>query len=46
MKENSVHYDELGIVDEKNIKFSSDLNLTVDDLDSASKTWLKNYMTN
>ncbi len=46
LKDNSVHYDELGIIDEKNIKFNNDLNLTVDDLNDANKTWLKRYMAN
>ncbi|MDC0167835.1 phosphoribosylformylglycinamidine synthase subunit PurL [bacterium] len=46
LKDNSVHYDELGIVDKTNLKFNSELNLTIDDLNYANKTWLKKYMEN
>tara|TARA_Y100000590_G_scaffold313762_1_gene354681 strand:- start:1187 stop:1711 length:525 start_codon:yes stop_codon:yes gene_type:complete len=46
LNENSVHYDELGIVNEENMTFNGDINLTVDELKYANKTWLKNYMAN
>ena len=46
LNENSVHYDEFGIIGKKNIKFDNDLNLTVDELQDANKTWLRNYMAN
>ena len=46
LKENSVHYDELGKVTKKLIEFDNDLKLTVEEIGEINKTWLKNYMVN
>ena len=46
LKNNSVHYDELGTITETNIKFENEINLTIEDLLNANKRWLKNYMDN
>ena len=46
LKDNSVHFDELGIVTGKNIELSDKIILSVDDLIKSYKTWLRKYMTN
>ena len=46
LKENSVHFDELGLVIDDNVEFSDEMKLDVKDLIKANKTWLKNYMVN
>ena len=46
LKDNSVHFDELGIVADKNIELSDKIILSVDDLIKSYKTWLRKYMTN
>ena len=46
LKENSVHYDELGLVMDKNIEFSDELKMSVDDLEKTYKNWLRKYMIN
>ncbi|MBC8300791.1 MAG: phosphoribosylformylglycinamidine synthase subunit PurL [Pelagibacterales bacterium] len=46
LKDNSVHFDNLGVVTDKNIEFSNEINLSVDDLIKAYKTWLTTYMVN
>jgi phosphoribosylformylglycinamidine synthase len=46
LKDNSVHFDELGIVTDKNIELSDKIILSVDDLIKSYKTWLRKYMTN
>ena len=42
--ENSVHFDELGIVTKENLEFKDELNISIKDLSKSYKTWLKNYM--
>ena len=46
LKDNSVHFDNLGVVTDKNIEFSNEINLSVDDLIKTYKTWLRKYMVN
>jgi len=46
LKENSVHYDELGKVTKKLIEFDNDLKLTIEEIEEINKTWLKDYMVN
>ncbi len=46
LNENSVHFDQLGLITEKNITLDNDLKLSVDDLSNVYKNWLKNYMVN
>ncbi len=45
LSKNSVHYDELGIVTEKDIIIDNKSKVTIDELNSSSKTWLTNYMS-
>ena len=46
LNENSVYFEELGIVNEKNLQFKDELNIDIKDLSNSYKTWLKNYMVN
>ena len=46
LKDNSVHFDELGIVTVDKFLFSDENNLSVDDLTKTYKDWLKKYMVN
>ena len=46
LKDNSVHFDELGIVTDDKFLFSDEINLSVNDLTKAYKDWLKKYMVN
>ena len=46
LKENSVHYDELGKVTKKLIEFDNVLKLTIEEIEEINKTWLKDYMVN
>ena len=46
LKNNSVHYDELGSVDEKMLSFKNDIKLPIEELSIAHKYWLKKYMDN
>ena len=41
----SVHYDELGIVTEKDIIIDSKSKVTIDELSASNKTWLTKYMS-
>ena len=44
LKENSVHFDKIGIITKRDIIINSEPILTVDDLRDCNKTWLKEYM--
>ena len=46
LKDNSVHFDELGVVGVNKIEFSNEINLSIDDLIKTYKIWLKKYMVN
>ncbi len=46
LKDNSVHFDELGIVNDNLVEFDEELNLSVEILNEENKTWLNNYMIN
>ena len=46
LNNNSVHYDELGFVDEKMLSFKSDIKLPIEELSNAHTYWLKKYMYN
>ena len=46
LEENSVHFDELGIVTKENLEFKDELNISINELSKNYKTWLKNYMDN
>ena len=44
LKDNSVHYDEIGIVTENEIIVDKEPILHIDDLIESNKNWLENYM--
>ena len=44
LEENSVHFDELGVVDGNKLTFKDELNISIQDLNKKYKSWLKNYM--
>ena len=46
LEKNSIHYDELGVVDEKMLIFNNDIKLPIEELKEAHKYWLKKYMDN
>ena len=46
LNNNSVHHDELGIIDEKMLSFKNDIKLPIEELSNAHKYWLKRYMDN
>jgi len=46
LDDNSVHFDEIGVVDNSIIKFNDDINLHVDELAEENNNWLKKYMVN
>ena len=45
LNKSSVHYDELGIVTEKDIIIDSKSKVTTDELSASNKTWLTKYMS-
>ncbi len=46
LKEYSVHFDELGIVNGQSIAYKDDINLSIEELTNAHNYWLKKYMDN
>ncbi len=46
LDKNSIHFDDLGVIQEKNLTFNSDINLPIEELSDAHKYWLKEYMNN
>ncbi len=46
LKDNSVHFDKLGVITKKDIIIKDEPILTVDDLIECNKKWLKEYMVN
>jgi len=44
LKNNSIHYDELGIVDDKMLIFNNDIKLSIEELKKAHTYWLSKYM--
>ena len=46
LKDNSVHYDDIGIITENEIIIDKEPILHIDDLIKSNKIWLKNYMDN
>ena len=46
LNNSSVHFDELGIVDEKMLSFKNDIKLPIEELVNAHKYWLERYMDN
>ena len=45
LDENSVYFNEIGIIQEKNIVLKNEINVTVDELIKTNKTWLSTYMS-
>ena len=43
---NSVHFDDLGVIEDKNLSFNGEMNLPIEELTKTHKYWLKNYMEN
>ena len=46
LKNNSVHFDELGVLKEKDIEVDSESVFKLEDLKKEYKSWLKKYMIN
>ncbi len=46
LMDNSVHFDDLGVVNDDKFLFSDEINLSIDDLSMVYKGWLKKYMVN
>ena len=46
LSKSSVHYDELGIVTEKDIIIDNKSKVTIDELNESNKNWLIKYMSN
>ena len=46
LKNESVHYDKLGLVEGNKITLENDLELSIDDIKEGYKKWLKEYMIN
>ena len=45
LNKNSVHFDQLGEIKEKNLTIDKKTNLSVDDLKTFNTSWLKDYMS-
>ncbi len=46
LSDNSVHYDELGLIIRDKIEFFDKSNISIEDLKKNNKKWLKDYMVN
>ena len=46
LEKNSVHFDNLGVIEDKNLSFNGEINLPIEELSKTHKYWLKNYMEN
>ena len=46
LNNSSVHYDDLGVIVDKNMTFKGDINLPIEELSYTHKYWLKEYMNN
>ena len=46
LNKNAVHFDELGIINEKQLYIDDKTKVSIDELKSSNKSWLKNYMSN
>ena len=46
LNKNSIHYDNLGIIQEKKVTFNGDINLPIEELIDAHTYWLEEYMNN
>ena len=46
LEKNSVHFEELGVIEDKNLSFNGEINLPIEELSITHKYWLKSYMEN
>ena len=46
LNKNSIHYDDFGVVQDKNMTFKGDINLPIEELLDAHKYWLEEYINN
>ncbi len=46
LDKNSIHFDDLGEIQEKKINFKDEINLTIEELSDVHKYWLEEYMKN
>ncbi len=46
LNNNSVHFDDLGVVDKNKLSFENDIKLPIEELSNAHTYWLKRYMDN
>ena len=46
LNNNSVHFDDLGVVDKNILSFENDIKLPIEELSNAHTYWLKKYMDN
>ena len=46
LNNNSVHFDDLGVVDKNILSFENDIKLPIEELSNAHTYWLKRYMDN
>ena len=46
LEKNSVHFDDLGVIEDKNLSFNGEINLPIEELAKTHKYWLNNYMEN
>ena len=46
LKDNSVHYDELGVITKNEVEFNNEIKLTIDEIEESNKNWLEKYMNN
>ena len=45
LDKNSVHYDKLGVIIEKDVIINQKTKVTIDELKTCNTNWLKNYMS-
>ena len=46
LKNNSIHFDDFGVIQENTMTFNSDINLPIEELSDTHKYWLEEYMNN
>ena len=46
LKNNSIHYDDFGILQDSAMTFNGDVNLPIEELSDAHTYWLQEYMKN
>ena len=46
LKNNSIHFDDFGVIQENNMTFKGDINLPIEELSDTHKYWLNEYMSN